>query len=124
MKNLIYTSDVSIEDHSNFVVFKNSDGDIEAIHIERDDNTETFLIYNVELFNKPSDSWINKDDLKSMNESCDTNYEFDTELNDFDKYLFSSDLCWYFGANNLDNYSLQFNNYNSFIEWLKSRNLI
>ena len=73
MKDLavIYSSDVNIEEHATMVVFKN-DNDIQAIFIERYNDTDEIKVYYLELYNRPSDSWINKDDIKGINNSSDT----------------------------------------------------
>lgn len=123
-ERVIYSSDASIEDHASLVVFRNFDGDKEAIWIDRDEATEQVLIYSVELFNKPSDSWVNKEDLEGINSSCDANYSWDQELTEEEQISFTEDLCWYYGAVNFDSYPNEFLSYNSFLEWLESRELI
>ena len=125
MKDLavIYSSDVSIEDHANMVVFKN-DNDIQAIFIERYNDTDEIKVYYLELYDKPSDSWINKDDIKGINNSCDTDYSFEEELKDNRQYLFTQDLCWYYGANNFDSFPDEYKSQKYFEDWLLSMNLI
>ncbi len=120
---IYYSSDVSIEDHANLVVFENSEGEKEAIHIERDEDSEKIYVYYVELFNKPADSWINEEDLKSINNSCDKNYVFDQELTRWDQYFFTSDLIWYYGADNFGSPNI-YTSQDSFEEWLTSRGII
>lgn len=121
-----YSSDVSIEDHSNFVVFHNKHNgeETEAISIERDEDSEKIRVYYVELFNKPSDSWLNFEDLESVNSYTGMNYEMNTDLVGNDKFLFSQDLCSYYGAVNFDGNPLEFEDQNSFELWLKEMNLI
>jgi len=123
MTTIYYSDDVCILDHARFVVYL-ADGVKNAIYIERDDNSEQYFIYGVELFNKPSDSWISESDLKDINSSCDASYIFDQELSEYDQYLFTSDLCWYYGANNFDSYPIEFISYGSFEEWLIAMDLI
>jgi len=125
MKDLavIYSSDVNIEEHATMVVFKN-DNDIQAIFIERYADTNEIKVYGVELYNKPSDSWINEDDIKSINNSCDTDYSFKEELKDIKQYLFTQDLCWYYGANNFDSFPDKYKSQEAFEDWLLSMNLI
>ena len=121
---IIYADDVSILEHANMVVFRNADGDTEAIYIERYEDTGQFMIYSLDLFNTPADSWINEDDLKGINSFADAKYEFNTKLTGTDQYFFTSDLCSYYGAINFDSYPNQFLSEGSFEEWLISRELI
>lgn len=123
-ERVIYSSDVSIEDHASVVVFRNFDGLLETIFIERLEPTEQVLIYNLELFNKPSDSWVDAEDLKSLNSSCDSDYTIDEVLTEDRQIRFTEDLCWYYGAVNFDSYPNEFLSYGSFVEWLESRDLI
>jgi len=121
---VIYSTDVSIEDHATMVVFKNGDGDIQAIFIERSDDTEEIFVYSVELYDTPSDSWISEDDIKSVNDTCDTDYTFEEELKDIRKYRFTENLCSYYGANNFDSSPDEYKSQEDFEEWLLSMDLI
>lgn len=123
MKTIYYSDDVNILDHARMVVYL-ADGVKNAIFIERDDNSEQYFVYCVELFTRPSDSWINESDLKAINTSCDANYIFDQELTEHEQYLFTSDLCWYYGAVNFDSDPIQFISFGSFEQWLKEMELI
>jgi hypothetical protein len=122
-QEIFYSDDVNLEDHTSFIVYQHQDGYKVALSILRLE-TEQHLIYSIELFNKVSDSWINEDDLKSLNSYADTNYQFDTVLTDIQQYQFSSDLVSYYGAENFDSTPYNISNYNSFIEYLKDLNLI
>jgi len=122
-REIHYSSDTSIEDHANLVVFDNC-GIKDAIYIERYEDTGAVLVYWVDLFHKPSDSWINEDDIPRINSCCDTKYKFNEELDEFDQYLFTSDLCSYYGAINFDSYPLHFDDQDEFEEWLTEMNLI
>jgi len=127
MKTTIhYSSDVNIEDHSNFVVFHNKHNgeDAEAISIERDGDSETVKVYFVELFKSPSDSWLNNEDLESVNSYTGMNYNMNSDLVGNDKFLFSQDLCSYYGAINFDGNPIEFQDQNSFELWLRDMNLI
>ena len=122
-RKIYYSDDVNILDHATNVVFL-QDGVKHAINIERDENIEQYCVYITELYNKPSDSWINEDDLIYINDSCDSSYDFNAELSEYEQYLFTSDLCWYYGANNFDSCPLHFISYGGFEQYLKGMELI
>ena len=122
MTKIHYSSDVNIEDHANLVVFDNEDGEKCAIYIDRLPD-ETIMVSTVELFDKPADAWVNEYDLIVINESCDTNYKFDKPLNEYEQYLFTSDLCWYYGAVNFDSNPMILSQ-DAFESYLETNNLI
>ena len=104
------------------VVYQHTEGSAiynESIFIERDEDSNMIRVYGVELFTRVSDSWIDEDGLKSINESCDSNYEFDKEMDRDESIQFTSDLCWYYGAINFDSYPIEFKSYKKFCTWLK-----
>lgn len=127
LRHIYYSNDVSILDHATMVVYRNLDGLKEAIWIDRYEDTEQSFIYSLELFNKPGDSWIDrelKQDLKSFNSTCDTNYKLDQELNETDQYRFTEDLCSYYGAINFDQYPRELLSYGSLEVYLQELGLI
>lgn len=101
---IYFSDDVSILEHATFIVFRNFDGLKEAIYIERYEDTEQVFIYEMELFNRPSDSFLTEDDLDGLNSFADTKYTFDGELNETEMYLFVLNMCHYYGAINFDQY--------------------
>jgi hypothetical protein len=123
---IFYTSDVSIEEHSNFVVFKNQHNgtEKEVIAISRDDDSEEIRVYWCELFAKPSDSWIDSEDLERLNSYADTDYNMESELVGFEPYTFTQDLVSYYGAENFDSCPLEFETQQSFEDWLIEMKLI
>jgi hypothetical protein len=94
MKKIIYQSDADLL-QSTIVATKEQIFGIE-------ENEENFKLYHLDYFDKPSLSFINENDLKSLNDSCDTNYQFNEILNEQDRINFVSDLYWYYGGLNFD----------------------
>ena len=86
---IIYSTDVDLL-QSNFIVFE----DNQCLWVDIDEDSNKVLIYRFDLL-KESESWTN---LKDINNSCDTNYT--NEISDF--IQFTQDVCWYYGAVNLD----------------------
>ena len=116
-------NDVNILEHANLVVFDNEKGEKCAIYIQRHEETDEFYVYGVKLFNKPSDSWINEDDLECLNSCSDTSCKFNEELSEHKQYQFTSDLCWYYGAINFD--STPYREHINLLEaYLQDNNLI
>lgn len=124
-KHIIYSTDVNIEDHSDLVVFKNNEGEEQAIWIARFEEEGTFVVYGIDLYKKPSDSWISSEDLDALNEFADKKYVYDQEFtNQFDKYSFAADMCSYFGAMNYDNWGTPFPTKEGLEDYLKALGLV
>lgn len=126
MKNIIlYSSDVNLEDHASTIFYKDIEtGKTEGLFIERYEDQNKILVYNLEIFNRANDSWLSsKEDLSSLNNCCDTNYKFNKKFETWEAMRFSEDLCHYHGALNFDTYPLSFK-YKKFLKFLKNRNLI
>lgn len=102
--------DVNTMGHADFFV----DSEFNSFFIERFENK--VLIYSLELYNKPSDSFISESDLKNLNSFADMNYEFNKDLIEKDRYLFTYDLCSYFGGMNFDSMPFELS-YEEFENW-------
>ena len=100
---IVYTTDVSIYEHSRFVAFKRPGKDIEAFEISRDYQDENgnyfVLITFVDLHKKVSDTWFKQSDLDSINSFCGTDYKLNKRMSIYKSALFMADACAYFGSN-------------------------
>ena len=98
MNAVIFSSDVDYL-QSNLIVFQNNT----CIWLDYDHDSNNYIVYTFDLLTSV-ESWIDLDDINS---SCDTNYT--SELNESDFIQFTSDVCWYYGAMNLDGCPFTFN---------------
>jgi hypothetical protein len=92
---VIYSTDASLEQSTLICYIK----DDEIIVLGIDDA----YIYKLEIFDSPSDSFINESDLIRLNDSCDMQYVFDEKFDSIEKKCkFMCDMFWYFGGVNFD----------------------
>jgi hypothetical protein len=92
---VIYSTDASLE-QSTLICYSKDD---EIIVLGIDDAN----IYKLELFESPSDSFINESDLIKLNNSCDTQYEFNEKFDSIERKCdFVNNMFWYYGGINFD----------------------
>ena len=114
MKKVIYSTDVNTMEHANYFV----DSEKNVFYIERYEDEDKVIIYSLELFSKPSDSFINDNDINSLNSYSDSNYEYTKTLIEDEQYLFTFDLCSYYGGLNFDSNPLELS-YEEFEQWFE-----
>lgn len=98
MNTIIFSSDSDYL-QSNLIVFQNNT----CLWLDYDHDSNNYMVYIFDLLTSV-ESWI---DLDSINSSCDTNYT--NELSESDFINFTSDVCWYYGAINLDGCPITYN---------------
>jgi hypothetical protein len=95
----IYSSDVDLE-QANFIVM--NDG--RCLWVEHyEDNEDKVIVFFFDLLTEV-ENWI---DLKDINDTCDTNYSIDKEIN---FTMLTQDVCYYYGAINLDGMPSEYTN--------------